>query len=286
MGTLSTVQSKIKSPVDGLDLVFHSWTPAANIKRLMVIQHGFGEHGLRYQFVIDALDNGSTAFFALDARGHGSSPGIRGHADSFQDFVLDLNALVEQLKSQYPGVPIALFGHSMGGGIVLDYCLTDDFQKNIQFLIVSAAALRIKMTTAIRIKKFIGKKLANFMPSQVIAAGLDPGLISQDADIVQAYIDDPKVHGKISLAMGSALFAVGERVLSRASGITIPTYVFHGTGDELCMPAGSEELFSKLGSEEKKLKFYPNLHHETFNEKLPERNQVLKDLADWVNQRK
>jgi lysophospholipase len=251
----------------------------------MIIQHGFGDHSLRYQSVVNALDNKSTAFFALDARGNGSSPGVRGHANSFHDFAVDLNALVEHLKLQFPQMPIGLFGHSMGAGIVLDYCLTDGYQKNLQFLLISSPALRVKLTPIMRIKQFVGKKLATILPAHVIEAGIDPNGLSHDPEVVQAYIDDPKVHGKISFSMGTALLAIGEKVLARASEITIPTYIFHGTADSICMPAGSEELFSKMGSEEKKLNFYPDLYHETFNEKQPERDQVLNDLAAWVQKR-
>lgn len=282
MGKLADSHIGLKSSIDGIDLVLHRWVPDGVVKHVLVIHHGFGDHGLRYQGVIEALNRGDTAFYALDARGHGHSQGKRGHARQFDDFVTDLHTAVQWAQKEFPAATVALFGHSMGGAIVLNYCLRESFQRDIKFLLVSAPALRVKMTVSILIKKLIGESLAKYFPAYVVKAGLDPSRLSHDARIVRAYQEDALVHGDISLALGAALFAIGDQIISQAKKITIPVYLFHGTSDQICLPVGSEELFHQLASEDKQLRFYPKLRHETFNESEEGRRQVLSDLANWV----
>jgi lysophospholipase len=248
-----------------------------------VIQHGFGDHGRRYSHVVNALNDGSTVIYAIDARGHGTSPGLRGHAGDFNHFAQDLGALVAAAQAANPGVPLFLIGHSMGGVIALDYSLMDRYQDGLRGLIISSPALRIKMTPVTRVKKFVGGKLSRILPAQVVSAGIDPQDISQDEEIIKAYKADPHVHSKISFGMGTAFFAMGDAILENAHRIHIPIYIFHGTADEICMPMGSEALYGQVASTDKTLKYYANLRHETFNERLPDRDQVLADLRAWID---
>ncbi len=273
----------LNSSVDGINLFYRSWLPTREITRVFVIQHGIGEHSGRYGNLIKALNNGHTAFYGIDSRGHGQSPGIRGHADHFSDYAEDLDALVEHVKNKYQSAKRYLFGHSMGGAIVLDYCLEKENQNKFDGLIVSAPALRPVMDPVKHVKKFLGTRLARFFPRTILDTGIDLNSISQDKDTIKAYKDDPLVHGKISFQIGKSLFEIGDKIMDQAHNINIPCYIFHGTRDELVSYEGSQSLYEKVSSAKKSLHLFDGLYHETLNEVPLERQKVLDNLVSWVS---
>jgi len=67
------------------------------------------------------LNANDIAVVAVDLRGHGKTLGKRGVIRHYDDFRADIAALMESATGFYPDAPLILYGHSMGGGIVLDY---------------------------------------------------------------------------------------------------------------------------------------------------------------------
>ena len=59
--------------------------------------------------------------------------------------------------------------------------------------------------------------------------------------------------------------------------------VFHGTADTLTSPVWSKRLYEQAPADDKTLKLYNGLYHETYHE--PEKVQVLSDLAEWLKHR-
>jgi len=274
----------LKNPADSFELYAQSFKPAS-AKKVLVIQHGFGEHSGRYQNIINALEKESTAVYALDARGHGKTPGKRGHIDDFSSYASDLYELIKKARSENPQLPIFLLGHSMGGVIVAMATIRPEVAKELKGLIVSSGAFRPVVNTAQAIKKTIGTVLSKLAPAVTVDAGLDVNLISRDEAAVQAYKSDPLVHGKISLKMGVELFANGERMIDEASKITLPTLVLHGDADGIANVEGSKSFYQGISSQDKTLKIYPGFYHETMNEPFADRQVVLGDIVAWINKR-
>ena len=271
------------SEVDGIDIFFRRWLPEKEIQRLFIIQHGIGEHSGRYGNLIKALDNGHTAFYALDARGHGQSPGIRGHADDFSDYAEDLDRLVEVSHQEFPEKKRYLFGHSMGGLVALEYCLDNANQKKIDAVIISSPGIKPVMDPIKHVKKFLGTRLAVYFPKTILETGLDLNNLSQDPSVIEKFKKDRLTHGKISFQMGKSLFEIGDRILEEASKIELPFYIFHGTGDQLVSSEGSTEVYEKISSTKKSIHLFEGLFHETFNEREMDRQQVCDALVNWVS---
>ena len=110
--------STVRNPADNFEFFVRTWKPTT-IKKVLVVQHGFGEHSGRYGNLIAALENENTAVYALDARGHGKTPGKRGHIDDFNSYAADLAVLIAKARKENPSAPMILLGHSMGGQISL-----------------------------------------------------------------------------------------------------------------------------------------------------------------------
>jgi len=274
-----------RSSHDGFEIFRQTWLPDGPILRTVVIQHGFGEHSGRYGNVLEVFAGTGTAFYALDSRGHGRTGGIRGHIDQFQIYVDDLADLVSLARQESGKEKVILLGHSLGGVIALQYAIQATHQEALQALVVSSPGLMVQMDLAKSIKKAIGGALARFFPSAVVDANLELKFLSHDGGVIEAYVKDPLVHGKVSFQMATNLFNIGKVIYEKVAVLKVPIYIFHGKADGIVSYRGSELLFEKLTATDRTLKLYPDLYHETMNEASPAKEQVLADLKTWVLQR-
>ncbi|HRP70343.1 MAG TPA: lysophospholipase [Turneriella sp.] len=272
----------LKNHKDGFELYAQTWKPESYSK-VMVIQHGFGEHSNRYKNLLQFAEKNNTAVYALDARGHGKTPGKRGHVDDFNLYANDLVLLIEKATTENANKPIFLLGHSMGALVAALATLQGDTAKKLKGLVLSSGGFLPVLDTVKAIKKTAASLLANFVPAAVVDAGLDIRLLSRDEQSVKEYQSDPLVHGKISFRMGSDLFRYGQELIELAPRFTLPLYVFHGDADGIARVEGSKAFFNAAGSQDKTLKIYPGFYHETMNEPFVDRQTVLTNLFDWIN---
>ena len=89
--------------------------------KVICIVHGIGEYGGRFDRVVEVLREKNMAAAAMDLRGHGSSAGKKGHCAPRKDVLDDVTELIRFARTKYPAKKVILYGHSMGGNIVLDY---------------------------------------------------------------------------------------------------------------------------------------------------------------------
>ena len=92
-----------------------------NPNHVVVLIHGIGEHAGRFARVADHFNKEGIAVVSMDLRGHGRTEGKRGHCAPRAEVLKDIDALIEYTQKLYPGVPLVMYGHSMGGNITLDY---------------------------------------------------------------------------------------------------------------------------------------------------------------------
>lgn len=87
----------------GLELYYQRWWPEGEAKAVLVIGHGFGEHGGRYRNVVNRFVTRGYAVYAFDLRGSGRSRGQRGHVNAFAEFREDVKAFLQLVRSQEAG---------------------------------------------------------------------------------------------------------------------------------------------------------------------------------------
>ena len=107
------MQNGIFKTADGVSL-FSMDAPVVGAKGIVYIVHGIGEHIGRYTHVAQYLNGRGYAVFGHDHRGHGRSDGERVYFDSFDIPVRDLKARIDVVKAAHPGLPVFIYGHSMG----------------------------------------------------------------------------------------------------------------------------------------------------------------------------
>ena len=270
------------SSQDGFSLFYQRWLPSENTCRVLVFQHGLGEHSDRYQNLIQAFSGTGTAFYALDARGHGRSGGKRGHVDHFGQFIDDLHDLIKRARQEHDNQKVFLLGHSMGGAIVLKYAITEKYQEDLRGLVVSSPAIEPVMDLTKKMQKQAAAVLSRILPSFTTNAYLDVQNLSHIPHVVTAYQADPLVHPQSSAQLGHAMFTVHRDIYQNASSLTIPVYLIHGTADRIANVESTQKFYELLTTPDKTLKLYEGLYHETMNERAEDRNRVLNELKTWV----
>ena len=264
---------------DGLSLFGQSWQPEDQPRAVVCLVHGMGEHSGRYVHVADRLTKAGYALFTFDIRGHGKSSGPRGHTPSYEALMKDIPSLLEVADKQFPQLPFFLYGHSLGGNLVLNYILRH--QPQLKGVIVTDPWLRLAFEPP-AFKVTLGKVMNKIWPSFSQSSGLDTKALSHDPHVVRAYENDPLVHDHISARMFIGIYQSGQWALEHASEFPLPLLLMQGGDDKIISVEAGREFTDKI-KENCTLKIWDGLYHEIHNE--PEKEEVFKYLIDWLDKK-
>ena len=266
---------------DGLWLHWRAWLPDGDPRAHVVISHGAGEHGDRYERLAERLVAEGFAVWASDHRGHGHSEGPQGIVDRFRNAVADLDAVMDLASLERPGRRMFMLGHSMGGAIALDYALGR--QDKLTGLILSAPAAALDPDSAA--SRIAAKVLSELVPGLPVHE-LDTSGISRDPDEVRAYEEDPLIdRGRMRARTVGELVNAFERFPEELPRLVLPMLVMHGTADRVTSPECSRMIFERAGSADKTIELYEGYYHELINEPHPDRERVLDRIASWLDER-
>ena len=265
---------------DGLDIFGRAWELAQRQSKAVICHvHGLGEHSGRYAHVAETFANAGYAMISFDLRGHGRSGGARGHIPSFEAYMDDIDLLFEQAHARYHGLPMFLYGHSLGAILAVNYALRR--KLNINGVIATGLGIHSVIEQQ-SVKIALVKTLGSLMPTLQLPTGLDPMTLSRDQVVVDAYIHDPLVHDKASLRFAKTMLAVNRWTLEHAAEFPYPLLLMHGRDDALAFPSSSVEFAAPL-KDKCTLMLWDDLYHEIHNE--PEKNEVLNTMIIWMDAR-
>jgi len=261
---------------DGLTIAGRLWEPAEPCRAVVTLVHGVGEHSRRYAHVGEALNEAGYACVAFDHRGHGLSEGQKGYFPSYSTVIQDVKDHLEHTRNRYPDKPVFLYGHSMGGNLVINYTLR--FQPEIRGVIATAPMLRLAFRPS-RIKQILVNALIRLWPNLSLPSGLNTADISRDPEVVRLYDEDDLTHDRITPCF-MRLLEAGEWALEHASEWDCPLLLMHGSEDHITSPENSAR-FAEHAGKSCTLRIWEGLYHEIHNE--PEKDRVLKTLIDWLD---
>jgi acylglycerol lipase len=253
--------------VKGGAVFSRDWAPTGAPRGAIALVHGLGEHSGRYEHLAARFADAGFAVWAIDLRGHGKSPGHQGDV-RFAPALEDIDALVARAGASGAGVPVFLYGHSLGAMLSLLWLLERPAAP-VSGAVISAIGLHSALREQ-KVKVKLARTLGKLVPKMRVKAGIDPTTLSRDPEVVEAYRRDKLVHNFASLGFGlDALEAID----------TVPLLVVHGGEDQLAYASGAREL-AALAPDMCTLRVYDGLYHEIHHE--PEQKRVFDDVLAWI----
>lgn len=268
---------------DGTALKLRRWPTTGAARGTVVIVHGLGEHGGRYEALAAALNAAGWHAAAPDLRGHGASAGPRGHTPDAQAQLSDLGVVIDHLRGSGAPAPLVLLGHSMGGLIAARFVAADRLGpapawfRRLDGLVLSSPALDPGLNA---FQRLLLATLAPVAPRLRVGNGLNPAWISRDPEVVRRHREDPLVHDRVTPRTVRFIVDAGQQVIGAAPRWKLPTLLMWAGADRCVAPAGSAAFAAAAPAEVVEHQAWPELAHEIFNE--PEKAAVTARLLQWL----
>jgi acylglycerol lipase len=263
---------------DGLRLATRAWIPRGDPTAAVILVHGYAEHIGRHEGLATVLARAGYAVHGLDLRGHGASEGARAQVRRFDQYLADLAAFEREVRSWHPGLPRVLFGHSMGGLIVLR--ALQERAVRADLVVLSAPLLRLRTNVPAPVARLL-LALSEPLPN-LPTVGIDPRHISTLPEEAEAYRIDPAVyHGPTKARVAAEMIRNGEIALAQAAVVDAPTLLLHCKDDPMCESSATGQLARALPRAT--LQLYDHGHHELFHDEPSER--ATTDLLAWLQAR-
>src|SRR4029077_4511905 len=100
---------------DGLDWREYEGPAAGRPRAHLLIVHGIAEHAGRYRHVAMQLANAGITTHPYDQAALAGSVGPPPYVDRWSQYHDDLEDRLAEVRAEAEGLPVVLYGHSMGG---------------------------------------------------------------------------------------------------------------------------------------------------------------------------
>jgi len=296
------------SAADGTSLHTYRWLPEGPPRGIVQIAHGMAEHAARYERFAEALTGAGYAVYANDHRGHGQTAAPADHGyfadrDGFATVVGDLSSVSEFAQAEHSGVPLVLFGHSMGSFLSRAYAAQHG--ARLAALVLSGTAgdpgpiatvgkglatvqarLRGRRhASGLMDKLTFGQYNSKFKPNRTSFDWL-----SRDESEVDKYVSDPLCGNVFSAAFYADLLGGVQQVNGAAAFAAVPrdlpVLVTSGeldpVGDNGKGPREVGDKYRKAGVTDVTTTIYPEGRHEVLND--TNRDEATADILAWLDQ--
>ncbi|CAI6083535.1 alpha/beta hydrolase [Cohnella sp. JJ-181] len=243
---------------------------------VVLIVHGMGEHMGRYDHVADMLNEAGYAALGFDQRGHGRTLGKRGHTPSYDGLLEGVDLLFKEAARRYPGLPVILYGHSMGGNVALNYLLRR--KPDVAGAVIGSPWLKLAFAPP-QAQVVIGRLVERVYPGFTNKRPMNVDHLTADPGMAERYRADPLGHGHITARFFFGVQRAGSWAIQHAHELSAPVLLMHGDDDRVTSIAASRQFAERAG----KLCEYREWHgykHELHNEL--ERGPVLAVMRDWI----
>ncbi len=233
----------------------------------LIVTHGRGEHRGLHEFILKLFSsNFNIAIY--DLRGHGRSGGKRAWVNDFNDYLKDLQSVIDYLKKDFSMTNYTLFGHSMGGLITAAYLqnmASKDFYPDKVFLSSPAVAGPGLMGNVFAMAPMLMFDGLTKIPTIPLQGILDLKRLSHDSRVYEAYVKDELVQLKVHSKLFFEILKMGRDVFSRPLRAECPLFVSIGTEDGLVHPKLLINYFTNV-EKSAQLKIIEGGYHELHNE--------------------
>lgn len=267
---------------DGVELFYRAWPARSGAaKGAVVLLHRGHEHSGRVAHIAEELGLDDFAFYAWDVRGHGRSPGERGHSPSFAHSVRDLDCFARHVceTGGFAMEDIAVVAQSVGA--VLASTWVHDYAPDIRALVLASPAFDVKLYVPFA-KEGIAlwqKLKGTFFVNSYVKARF----LTHDPERIASFEADPLITRPIASNILLELYEAADRVVADARAITVPTQLLVSGSDFVVRHAPQHRFFENLGSTIKERHVLPGFYHDTLGER--DRAKALEKVRTFLLQR-
>lgn len=259
-----------------INLYYQTWFPQWQPQAVLVLVHGLGSHSGTFKNIVQALVPQGFVVYGFDLRGHGRSPGARGHINDWSEFRQDLSCFFRFIASQQKQIPYFLLGHSLGAAIALDYAL--HFPDGLHGVI--ASALPLGKVGVPPIKLAIGQILSQVWPHFTLNTGIERTATSRDSEAIAAIACDPLRHTRGSARLATEFISKAEWLQTHAVCLQVSLLLLHGSEDRISPPEASLVFFRQVICADKERHEYAGSYHDIHDD-LGYR-EMISDLGNWL----
>lgn len=287
-------------------LAYTVYRPETAAHAVMFVIHGMQEHQRRYAGFAKAMNEKGIAVITYDLPGHGeTSPdqadrGWFGEKDGWNTLVESAVEICRLAQKEFPGIPVVLFGHSMGTMVGRTFLQLHDGM--VDAAVFTGApnyqpAASVGKLVGAAVAKKEGKRGHSKLMDTLATGGFSKAVkdprtpldwLSVNEANVDRYIADPDcgfpftVQGYCDLFAG--MIAMNNIKAYRCAKPGLPILFAAGEGDP-CIGgekglASSVDTLRKAGYTNITSKLYPGMRHEILNE--TDADTVINDIAGWV----
>lgn len=277
---------------NGAELVVRHWPVPEGVetKAKIVYVHGFSEHNDVYNSWWSRVVPHGYDVTMFDQRGFGKTAssvkefGITSDENQFKDLDRVISTVIDGSD-----VPLILWGHSMGGGITLNYMVRGTMREKFSAFIANSPYVfgHPKGPNGLFIVKLIPLGML-FIPGMRQKIDIDPRICTNDPAKVKDYQRDPLRHNTGTVRLFNDMMKRGKALTDPEyvkRSIDRPLLLSQGDNDLLCDVKGAEEYFSLLNNSDKTLEIYPGMPHELQQLKEPEVTDHLNKVIAWLDKR-
>ena len=287
----STPQRFRFTSADGLSIACVKWGNREDVRGVVQIAHGLGEHIGRYAELADTLTQAEFVVYGNDHRGHGLTA---EPSDSFGDFgpggfdqlVEDMISLRVIAKNEHPRKPYILLGHSMGSFAAQQFVL--DHSHSIDGLALSGSGT---LDGLVRVAQSIAP---GEDPMKLMNAAFEPARtpfdwLSRDNAEVDAFIKDPLCFPSLKPESIQSFLGAFPRLADpqeiRKMREDLPLYIFSGSDDPIGQRLEGVRVlidhYRSAGLTSIAHDFYSGGRHEMLHEL--NRRDVITNLLVWLS---
>lgn len=248
---------------DGIQLHYKAWQPE-NATRALILLHRGHEHADRWDTAIPGLTIPDTAIYAWEARGHGQSPGKRGHATGFMTYVRDLETFYHHLRERHGLDPArtVLVAHSVGA--VVGAAWVHDYAPPLAGVVLAAPAFEVNLIVPGALASI--RMLEKIRPGSTIKSYVRGSWLTRDPEQAAIYDADTTISKDISARILIDLFDTSRRVVEDAAVMDRPLLLFSAGDDKVVKPAPLKRFFDAYGCDRKEHVFLSDARHGLFHD--------------------
>ena len=286
---------------DGVEVFYRRWAPNDSVRAVVLVVHGASEHSGRYARFAELLRDEGYAVYALDLRGHGRTADSTGRGRTgpggMNAVLADVDELANRARTDFPAVPVVLFGHSMGSVIAQAYVERSGDQLAGYVLSGTMGVMEGAEDMATVIRDAVTAGMAD-EPLDMLGGfnmTFEPARtkydwLSRDPEEVDKYVNDPwcgdnlpLTYGFVAEMLDTVATIMDEEEIARVPK-HLPVLLITGEADPVSNGAVQvRELEKRLRDAvlDVTAKYYADARHELLNE--INRDDVHADIVAWLN---